>query len=66
VEVTLETGDGHVVARARSNNQGEFSFPDVTPGTYATIGRKETFKTATVAVTVTASGAKAVTPAMAS
>jgi outer membrane receptor protein involved in Fe transport len=66
VEVTLEAADGHVVAKARSNDQGEFSFPDVAPGTYATVGRKATFKSATAIVTVTSNGAKPVTLAMAS
>jgi outer membrane receptor protein involved in Fe transport len=66
VEVTLQAADGHVVATAKSNDQGEFSFPDVAPGTYAAVGHKATFKTATAIVAVTSTGAKPVTLAMAS
>jgi outer membrane cobalamin receptor len=66
VEVTLQAADGHVVAKARSNDQGEFSFPDVPPGTYATVGQKAAFKPATAIVTVSSSGASPVTLAMAS
>ena len=66
VEVTLQAADGRIVAKAKSNDQGEFSFPDVAPGTYAAVGHKASFKTATAIVTVTSNGAKSVTLAMAS
>src|SRR5260221_6452614 len=66
VEVTLQASDGHIVAKAKSNDQGEFSFQQVAPGTYATVAHKTTFKSATAIVTVTRNGAKPVTLAMAS
>jgi outer membrane cobalamin receptor len=66
VDVTLQAADGHVVATAKSNDQGEFSFPNVPPGTYAAVGHKATFRTATAIVAVTSGGAKPVTLAMAS
>jgi outer membrane receptor protein involved in Fe transport len=66
VEVSLQSANGHLFGKIRSNNQGEFSFPGVTPGTYAIIGAKATFKPATAIVTATSSGAKLVALAMAS
>jgi outer membrane receptor protein involved in Fe transport len=65
-EVTLQAPDGRVVGKVQSNSQGEFSFPAVTPGTYATVAHKATFKSAAAIITVTARGAKPVTIAMAS
>ena len=58
--------DGRVVAKTPSNDQGEFSFSGVAPGTYAAVGHKPSFKTATAIVTVTSNGAKPVMLAMAS
>jgi outer membrane receptor protein involved in Fe transport len=66
VEVTLQAADGRVVAKTPSNDQGEFSFSGVAPGTYAAVGHKPSFKTATAIVTVTSNGAKPVMLAMAS
>ena len=43
VNVTLQAADGHVVATAKSNDQGEFSFPNVPPGTYAAVGETSPF-----------------------
>jgi outer membrane receptor protein involved in Fe transport len=66
VDVILQAADGHAVGQAQSDEQGDFLFPDVAPGTYAAIGHKATFKPATAIVTVTSSGAKPITLAMAS
>ncbi len=66
VVVSLQDASGHVIKTARSNSQGEFSFSNVKPGTYATMAHKANFKPAVAVVTVTRSGAKPVTLAMAS
>ncbi|MBI3758531.1 MAG: TonB-dependent receptor [Deltaproteobacteria bacterium] len=64
VDVNLETTDGHVIGTVRSDRQGAFSFPNVRPGTYATVAHKANFKPATAIVAVTKSAAKPVTLAM--
>jgi outer membrane receptor protein involved in Fe transport len=66
VEVTLQAADGRLVAKTQSNRQGQFSFSNVAPGTYAAVARKPTFKPATAIVAVTSGGAKPVVLAMAS
>jgi outer membrane receptor protein involved in Fe transport len=48
----LEGSDGQVVARTTADDQGQFSFTGVAPGTYAVVGEKEGFETATAIVTV--------------
>jgi outer membrane receptor protein involved in Fe transport len=52
VQLRLETGDGQVVARTTTDAQGRFTFADVPPGTYAVVGEKTGFDTATAVVTV--------------
>jgi len=66
VEMTLQAADGRLVAKTQSNGQGQFSFSNITPGTYAAVAHKATFKPATAIVAVTSNGAKSVTLAMAS
>lgn len=66
VSVILQAADGHTVGKAQTDNQGEFLFPGVPPGTYAIIVKKPNFKLATAIVNVTRSGAKPVTLSMAS
>lgn len=52
VSLNLQAADGRVVSHATTTAAGAFSFPSVAPGTYAIVAEKETFKTATVIVTV--------------
>jgi hypothetical protein len=66
VEISLQAADGTVIGTTRSNDQGALSFPNVKPGTYAAVAHKTSFKPATAVVTVTKSGAKPITLAMAS
>ena len=48
----LEASDGQVVARTTADEQGQFAFTGVAPGTYAVVGEKDGFETATAVVTV--------------
>jgi hypothetical protein len=64
--VVLQAADGHVVASARSHSAGQFEFNGITPGTYAVLAQKAGFNTATAIVSVSGTGAKPVTLAMAS
>jgi outer membrane receptor protein involved in Fe transport len=48
----LEASDGQVVARTAADEQGQFAFTGVAPGTYAVVGEKDGFETATAVVTV--------------
>src|SRR5208282_6089930 len=55
--LSLQASDGRVVARASSNDAGEFSFNSIGRGTYAVVATKDGFKTATTIVTVSTKGA---------
>ena len=58
--VRLETADGGVVARTTADAQGRFAFTNIAPGSYALVGEKTGFDTATAIVTVSAlEGARA-------
>ena len=59
-ELIIQTQDGHIIARARSDRSGHFEFAAIRPGTYAIVANKTGFATATSIVTVTTSGAKPV------
>src|SRR6202030_3458105 len=48
----LERSDGEIVARTTADEQGQFAFTNVAPGTYAVVGEKDGFETATAVVTV--------------
>ena len=63
-DLSLQASDGRTVAHATSNDAGEFTFGAVAPGTYAVVGTKEGFKTATAIVSVSGKGAPPVTVAM--
>jgi outer membrane receptor protein involved in Fe transport len=51
-QMRLETADGRVVGRATADDQGQYAFTGVAPGTYAVVGEQEGFETATAIVTV--------------
>jgi outer membrane receptor protein involved in Fe transport len=51
--VRLEATDGRVVAATTADDQGAFTFRGVAPGTYAVVGEKDAFESATAIVTVT-------------
>ena len=59
-ELIIQTQDGHIIARAKSDRSGHFEFAAIRPGTYAIVVNKTGFATATSIVTVTTSGAKPV------
>ena len=54
----LQNSVGQVVAKAKSDAEGRFTFANVAPAVYAIIASKATFKTATAIVNVTGQGAK--------
>jgi outer membrane receptor protein involved in Fe transport len=54
----LQNSLGRVVAKAKSDAEGRFTFANVAPAVYAIIASKATFKTATAIVSVTGQGAK--------
>ncbi|MGA7870971.1 MAG: TonB-dependent receptor [Candidatus Binatus sp.] len=62
--LSLQGSNGRVVAHSTSNDAGEFSFSEVSRGTYAVVATKEGFKTATEIVTVSTKGAAPVVLAM--
>jgi Carboxypeptidase regulatory-like domain len=59
-ELILQSQDGHIIARAKSDHGGHFEFADIRPGTYIIVANKQGFATATSIETVTAHGAKPV------
>jgi hypothetical protein len=59
-QLILQSQDGRIIARARSDRSGHFEFADIRPGTYAIVANKQGFATATSIETVTARGAKPV------
>src|SRR5258707_8098822 len=65
-QVRLETSDGKVAGRTTADDQGNFSFADVAPGTYVVAGEKEGFETATSVVTVPETGVASADLALAS
>ena len=56
VQLRLETTDGRVAARTTTDAQGRFTFTGVAPGTYAVVGERSGFDTATSVVTVPPAG----------
>jgi hypothetical protein len=40
-KLVLQTGDGHILARTRSGQDGNFEFRDVPSGTYAVVANKD-------------------------
>ncbi|MGO9056111.1 MAG: TonB-dependent receptor [Candidatus Binataceae bacterium] len=65
-EVSLQAANGKVVARARSDAKGRFSFARVTRGTYAVLATKRSFKPAMKVVAVSTGNPAELTLAMAS
>jgi len=65
VEVLLQTEDGRIIGRTRSDKAGRFGFGKVAPGTYAVVVNKAGFRTGASIVAVTPSGAKALEITMA-
>jgi outer membrane receptor protein involved in Fe transport len=65
-QVRLETSDGKVAARTTADEQGNFSFANVVPGTYVVAGEKDGFEPATSVVTVPETGAASADLALAS
>jgi hypothetical protein len=59
-ELILQSQDGRIIARAKSDHGGHFEFADIRPGTYIIVANKQGFATATSIETVTAHGAKPV------
>jgi len=59
-ELILQSQDGRIIARARSDRSGHFEFADIRPATYAIVANKQGFATAASVVTVTARGTKPV------
>lgn len=54
VALRLQSGQGSVVGRAQSQQDGRFVFTGITPGTYAVIAGKEGFESGTAIVTLAA------------
>src|ERR1700691_2819926 len=55
-KLVLQTGDGHILARTRSGQDGNFEFRDVPSGTYAVVANKDGFTTGTSIVAVKSQG----------
>jgi Carboxypeptidase regulatory-like domain len=53
VHLVLQTADGHILARARSGQNGAFRFRNVPAGTYAVVANKDGFRTAVAVAAVT-------------
>ena len=60
----LQSSAGKVVAKAKSDAEGRFTFAGIAPAVYAIIASKANFKTATAIVSVTGQGAKPVVLAL--
>ena len=60
----LQNSAGKIVAKAKSDAEGRFSFAGLTPTVYAIVAKKPNFKTATAIVNVTSQGAKPMTVAL--
>ena len=58
VEVLLQTQNGRIISRVRSDKAGGFAFRNVPPGTYAVVTNKSGFRTGASIVAVTPSGAE--------
>ncbi|HTW87134.1 MAG TPA: TonB-dependent receptor, partial [Candidatus Binataceae bacterium] len=56
VQLVLETGDGHILARTRSIRDGSFEFHNVPDGTYEIVANKHGFSTAAMVAAVTSQG----------
>jgi outer membrane receptor protein involved in Fe transport len=52
--VRLESADGRTIARTTADDQGQFSFTGIAPGTYAVVAERKGFDTGTSIVTVSA------------
>ncbi|HUK56518.1 MAG TPA: TonB-dependent receptor [Nitrospiria bacterium] len=50
----LQSADGQVVGRTQSDPDGQFTFTNVAPGTYAVVGEKTGFEPATAIVSLSA------------
>src|SRR5690348_6222946 len=50
VGLELQNSSGKVVAKTKSDIHGRFAFADVSPGVYAVVAKKMTFKPATAIV----------------
>jgi hypothetical protein len=55
-KLVLQTGDGHILARTRSGQDGNFEFRDVPSGTYAVVANKDGFTTGISIVAVKSQG----------
>jgi len=62
----LEADDGRVIARTTTDADGRFAFTGVEPGTYAIVGDREGFETATAIATLSATEGVAVDLTLAS
>ena len=60
VGLALQNRAGKVTMKLRSGADGRFTFSNVTPGVYAIVAQKSSFKTATAIVTVTSRGGKTI------
>ena len=60
----LQDSAGKIVAKAKSDAEGRFTFASVAPAVYAVVAKKPTFKTATAIVDVTGQGARPLTLAL--
>ncbi|PKU26348.1 TonB-dependent receptor [Telmatospirillum siberiense] len=56
VTLVLEGGDGKAVAQTTVDQNGHFSFPGVSTGTYAVVATKDDYDTATAVVSANAAG----------
>lgn len=57
VQLVLQTADGHILARTRSDRNGAFTFRNIANGTYAVVANKNGFLTGASVVTVKSRGA---------
>jgi outer membrane receptor protein involved in Fe transport len=66
VSLSLQASNGKTVARTITDSAGNFTFANISPGTYAVIAQKPEFRLATAIISVTPAGAKPVSVSMAS